>query len=131
VHDSLAFMALKTVPVGSGPDRFRADARGSFVNLVLENLDRAAASGPLVVLPEGVMINYLHRLPSSIPYLTMLPTDEAQFGEDELLGSLERRPPALIALVHRTAEEFGTPLFGRDYAQRTMQWVQAHYTPAF
>lgn len=131
VRDSLAFMARKTVRVGSGPDAFRADARGSFVDLVLENLDRASPSGPLVVLPEGVMINYLQRRPSSIPYLTMLPTDEAQFGEDELLGSLERRPPALIALVHRTADEYGTPLFGRDYAQRTMEWVQAHYAPAF
>jgi hypothetical protein len=131
VRDSFAFMARKTVRVGSGGDSFRADARGEFVNLVLENLDRAAASGTLVVLPEGVMINYLHRRPSSIPYLTMLPSDEAQFGEDELLGSLERRPPDLIALVHRTADEFGMPLFGRDYAPRTLQWVQAHYAPAF
>jgi hypothetical protein len=130
-RDSLAFMARKTVRVGRGADAFRADARGEFVNLALGNLDRAAPSGALVVLPEGVMINYLHRRPSSIPYLTMLPTDEAQFGEDELLGSLERRPPELVALVHRTADEFGTPLFGRDYAQRTMHWVQAHYDSAF
>jgi hypothetical protein len=77
------------------------------------------------------MINYLLRRRSSIPYLTMLPSDEAQFGEDELLGSLQRRPPTLLVLVHRTTEEFGTEVFGRDYAQRTMQWIDAHYTPVF
>ena len=131
VRDSHTFMERKQVAVGRGWDRFRADPRGQFVGPVLENVDRVSGQGTLVVLPEGAMINYLLRRPSSIPYLTMLPTDEATFGEDELLGSLQRRPPTLIALVHRTTDEFGTPLFGRDYAQRTRAWIDAHYTSAF
>jgi hypothetical protein len=77
------------------------------------------------------MINYLLRRPSSSPYLTMLPTDEALFGEDELLGSLERHPPDVLVLVHRTTDEFGLPLFGRDYAQRTAGWIQPRYAVAF
>jgi hypothetical protein len=131
VRDSYGFLAAKQVAMGSGGDSFRADLRGRFVSIALENVDRVAREGTLVVLPEGVMINYLLRRRSSIPYLTMLPSDEAQFGEDELLGSLERRPPAQLVLVHRTTEEFGTPVFGSDYAQRTMQWVASHYTPLF
>jgi hypothetical protein len=129
--DSRAFVARKAVAVGSGPDAFRADARGAFVNAAIENVRRASLEGPLVVLPEGVMINYLLRRPSSIPYTTMLPTDDALFGEDEMAASLRRNPPALIGLVHRTTDEFGAPLFGRDYARRTREWIDARYAPAF
>ena len=74
VYDSYLFMADKQVAMGTGADRFRADVRGSYVNAVIENVDRVAARGTLVALPEGVMINYLLRRPSSIPYLTMLPS---------------------------------------------------------
>jgi hypothetical protein len=131
VSDSHGFLSAKRVYVGSGPDAFRADARGRFLQAALESLGRAEAQGTLVALPEGVMINYLLRRPSSIPYLTMLPTDEAQFGEDELLGSLMREPPELLALVHRPTDEYGLPLFGRDYARRTMAWIESRYTPLF
>jgi 4-amino-4-deoxy-L-arabinose transferase-like glycosyltransferase len=128
--ESHAHMERKQVALGTGGDRFLADARGSYVEGALEVLARVARPGEtLVVLPEGVMLNYLHRLPSSIPYLTMLPSDEAKFGEDELLGALQRDPPALVALVHRDTSEFGPRFFGRDYAQRTMGWLRAHYAP--
>jgi hypothetical protein len=131
VRDSHRFMAAKQVDIGSGADAFRADVRGRFVASTLESLTAVAPQGTLVALPEGVMINYLLRRPSSIPYLTMLPSDEAQFGEDELLGSLERRPPDLVVFVHRTTHEFGLPLFGRDYAQRTVEWIYARYGALF
>jgi hypothetical protein len=131
VRDSHRFMAAKKAVVGTGADAFRADARGPFVAAAVEGLGRVDPEGTLVALPEGVMINYLLRRRSSIPYLTMLPSDEAQFGEDELLGSLQRRPPDAVVLVHRTTHEFGLPLFGRDYAQRTLEWVYARYAVAF
>jgi hypothetical protein len=128
--ESHVHMARKQNALGSGGDRFLADARGPYVEAALGVLARVARPGEtLVVLPEGVMLNYLQRLPSSIPYLTMLPSDEAKFGEDELLGALQRDPPALVALVHRDTSEFGARFFGRDYAQRTMQWLRARYAP--
>jgi hypothetical protein len=128
--ESQSRMARKDFVVGTGGDAFHADARGPYVDAALAALDQAARPGDtLAVLPEGVMINYLRRLPSSIPYLTMLPSDEAKFGEDELLGALRRSPPALVALVHRDTSEFGAGYFGRDYARETMRWVRAHYAP--
>jgi hypothetical protein len=126
--ESQGRMARKRFAMGSGPDRFLADGRGPYVHGAQQALTQMARAGDtLVVLPEGVMINYLLRLPSSIPYLTMLPSDEAKFGEDELLGALQRDPPALVALVHRDTSEFGPRYFGRDYAQRTMAWLLTHY----
>ena len=118
--------------VGQGPDRFRADARGGYVRAVVEALAQMPGEDPtLAVLPEGVMINYLARRPTSVPYLTMLPVEEDLFGEDELLGALQRRPPHLVALVHRSTGEFGPEYFGTDYAVRTLQWVRAGYAPLF
>jgi hypothetical protein len=131
VRDSYRFLAAKRTVIGSGADAFRADVRGPFVAAALESLGGLEPRGTLVALPEGVMINYLLRRPSSIPYLTMLPSDQAQFGEDELLGSMERRPPDVVVLVHRTTTEFGLPLFGRDYAPRTLDWIYARYAVAF
>jgi len=128
--ESQSRMSVKTVQVGRGPDRFLADARGGYVNAFLAAArGRLAPGDTLAVLPEGAMINYLMRRRSSVPYLTMLPSDEAQFGEDELLGSLQRSPPSAVALVHRNTSEFGKPYFGTDYAQRTLAWVAAHYAP--
>ena len=128
--ESQSRLSVKTVEVGRGPDRFLADARGGYVNAFLAAAaGRLAPGETLTVLPEGAMINYLMRRRSSVPYLTMLPSDEAQFGEDELLGALQRSPPAAVALVHRDTSEFGVRYFGTDYAQRTRSWVGAHYAP--
>lgn len=90
----------------------------------------ARGGDTLVVLPEGVMINYLLRMRSSIPYLTMLPSDVATFGEQAFVESLRLRPPSLILLVHRDTSEFGARLFGTDYGLRVADWISAHYVRA-
>ena len=121
----------KTHAVGAGRDLHFANARGPYVTAAMDAIaGLEPRDGTLVVLPEGVMIDYLLRRRSSIPYLTMLPSDLATFGEDELLASLQRSPPDFIALVHRDSSEMGPRLFGRDYAQRTLGWIRAHYVPA-
>jgi hypothetical protein len=132
LSESHSRQAVMLYEVGEGADHFWADERGGYVGAVLGSF--AEITPPprtLVVLPEGVMINYLLRRTSSVPYLTMLPSDEAQFGEDELLGSLQRRPPDALALVHRDTAEFGPTFFGTDYAQRTLGWIHTRYTPLF
>jgi hypothetical protein len=121
----------KTHAVGAGRDLHYANARGPYVTAAMDAIAALEPrDGTLVMLPEGVMIGYLLRRRTSIPYLTMLPTEVAAFGEDELLGSLQRSPPDFIALVHRDSSEMGPRFFGRDYAPRTIGWIRAHYLPA-
>ena len=128
---SHAQMSGKTHAVGAGRDRHFANARGPYVAAAMDGIARLEPEdGTLVVLPEGVMINYLLRRRSSIPYLTMLPSDLATFGEDELLAALQRSPPDFIALVHRDSSEMGPRFFGRDYGRRTLDWIRARYVPA-
>ena len=35
----------------------------------------------------------------------------------------------LILITNRLTTEFGAAVFGRDYCQRLMRWVEAHYEP--
>jgi hypothetical protein len=73
------------------------------------------------------MINYLLRRRSSIPYLTMLPTEMATFGEQALLSALQRDPPELIVLAHRETIEFGPRFMGTDYGLRVSEWIAQNY----
>jgi hypothetical protein len=128
--ESDARYRAKVHSVGTGGDRFLADARGPFVAATVQGLaERTAPGETLAALPEGVMLNYLARRRTSIHYVTVLPSDAAKFGEDELLGALQRRPPDLVALVHRDSSEMGAQFFGRDYGQRTMAWILERYDP--
>lgn len=52
----------KGIEVGRGGDRFLADDRGRVVHAVLDDIaQRVPMSDTLLVLPEGVMLNYLAR----------------------------------------------------------------------
>jgi hypothetical protein len=125
-----SWLQTKRYALGEGADRFRADLRAQYVSAAMQGLARVARPGDtLAVLPEGVMINYLLRRRTSIPYLTMLPSEVAIFGEDQLLASLQHRPPSLIALVHRESSEHGARFFGRDYAEHIAAWIDEQYVP--
>ena len=94
--ESHARYRAKVYPVGAGADHFLADVRGPFVAAILQGLSerqRAAPGETLAVLPEGVMLNYLSRRRTSIPYLTMLPSDEATVRRGRA-ARLASAPPA-------------------------------------
>jgi hypothetical protein len=114
--------------VGSGADRFLADARRSVVEQALRDIERHVAPGDtLAVFPEGIMLNYLSRRVNPTPYNHVLPPDFARFGERRILAALERRPPDFIALVDRNASEYGSAWFGQDYGRAVGAWITERY----
>lgn len=118
----------KQTPVASGADRFIADWRGGSVNVLLEQLGKLARPGQtLAVLPEGVMVNYLARMPSSTRYTNLMPVEFAMYGEDAITRDFATHPPDWIALVHKDTGEYGKRFFGKDYGQSLMQWMTQHY----
>ena len=96
------------------------------VDWVEQNLPRQAS---LVVLPEGVIVNYLTRRPNPTRQLNFLPPEVLMFGEDRMLRDLEARPPDYVVLVQRDTREYGLPLFGTDYASSLSAWVREAYEP--
>ncbi len=102
---------VKTYPVASGGDAFRAGIRGAAVNLALEAIEQHV--GPqqtLAVLPEGVMLNYLSRRVNPTPYNNFLPPVLIVEGEGTIVQAFKDDPPDFVMLVHKDATEFGARL---------------------
>jgi hypothetical protein len=127
----------KTVPLGSGADRLLT--MHPFARLKWRAIDMPAALdalGPIVapgasltVLPEGVMLNYLLRRETPLPFVNFMPPEVLAFGEEAMVHALERHPPDIVVFVHRDTSEYGFELFGTDpeYGRRVMTWIRARY----
>ena len=125
---SATFFARKTVEVGTGRDRILADQRGLYVNAALDELDARLEDGDeVLVLPEGVTINYFARRRTPTPYFNFMPPELILFGEDAMVAALEKRPPAAVVLAHKNTAEYGYPFFGTDYGTVLSRWVLDHF----
>jgi hypothetical protein len=123
-----AMFARKTHVVGTGSDSFRAGSRGPVVTEALAAIAREVRPDQtLLVLPEGLMLNYLSRRVDPSPYAELMPTEVDYYGEDRVLASFAAHPPDYVALVHKDTSEYGPRFFGRDYGQKIYTWVRAHY----
>jgi len=136
VGTSIAYLQLSNIrysnkehPLGSGADRMLADpVRGLGFELALQEIEqRFPEDATLVVLPEGVTLNYLARRRNPTPYVNFMPPELLLFGEDEIIAALEADPPDGIVLMHKDASEYGAPLFGTHYGRKIARWVATRY----
>ena len=120
--------AAKDVVVGAGADRFRADVRGEFVGAAVAEIEaRTHADERVLVLPEGIMINYLARRRTPTPYLNFMPPEIVLYGEDAIVAALAQAPPDAIVLLHKDTSEYGFALFGSDYGKQIEAWIRPRY----
>jgi hypothetical protein len=85
----------------------------------------------LVVMPEGLALNYLLHIPTPIAYYTFTPPEAADpAAEARILAEFEAKRPQWIAFVPRAVTEFGATQFGVDYDQRLMAYIRANYVTA-
>ena len=122
------WLGRKTEVVGAGRDAFRSDVRGAFVN---DALARVASSGAasLAVLPEGIGINYLARIPNPTPYINFMPPEEILFGDRAWTEAFRSSPPDVILIVSKDTSEYGRGSFGQGYGRGLAAWVQSSYRP--
>ena len=117
-------------PVGSGSDAFLSDRRCQLVVPLLEDIRHRVRPGEtLCVLPEGIMINYLTRIESSVPFDCFIPPVLQMFDERKIVASFRAHPPDYVLLCHRETPEYGPALFGRDYGRELSSWVMERYSP--
>ncbi len=121
-------LAAKTGWVGSGRDRFRADVRGALVQGAVDSL-AAFGARSAAVLPEGVMINYLARVPNPTPYVNFMPPEEVVFGDAAWTQAFEASPPDVVVIVPKDTSEYGRGPFGVGYGTALAAWVEANYAP--
>lgn len=125
------WIARKTVAVGAGRDRFVAEDRGRVLAEALEQIRKAAPpEATLVVLPEGVMLNYLARRRNPTPYVSFLPPELIIFGEERVVASLREARPDLVVLLQRDTGEYGVGGFGSGYGGAIREWLTGSYHQA-
>ena len=129
-------LRLKTVPVGAGVDLFyssKNDATGQMVDTVSSALRSEPPNSTLLVLPEGVMINFLARMPSPIAPYAYYTACTMGGQEDRIVTNLQSHPPDVVVIVSRPLLEFGIPRWGvdTDEGRQILSWVQQNYMIAF
>jgi hypothetical protein len=117
--------ARKTIPVTT--------ARGTFYDAVadraraIEALQRIPMRS-LAVIPEGLALNYLLRVPAAMRYHTFTPPESADPAmEERIIAEFEAKQPETVVILPRPLEEFGAKRFGVDYDQRLALYLRTRY----
>ena len=126
------YLGYKTTPVGTGSDRFyssRFDQTGALVDSVSEALRMGPRNQTLLVLPEGVMINYLARLPSPIAPFCYFAMATADGREALVVDDLKRHPPDRVVIISRGLLEYGITRYGTESGEgrELLAWVSQNY----
>lgn len=122
-------LRVQATTVGFDADRLQAIPElGEPLQQSLEwlrtNMD---AEHTLLVMPEGVMLNYQLRRVNPTPYINFMPPELLLFGESAMLASLKSSAPDFIAIVHKDTSEYGFPYFGTHYGEQLYDWVRKNY----
>ena len=125
----------KSFAVGTGADRIWVEAppaslRGARVREALARLEvLAPADSTLLVVPEGITLNYWLRRVNPTRYNLFLPTELDAFGPDAVLEELRENAPDIVVVMHRRHGEFGVAAFGHDarFGRDLMAWIDTHY----
>ena len=125
---SILVYGEKNLRFGRGADMFRIQDRYVVMQRLLQRLPAVLEPNEtLVVIPEGIMLNYQLRVENPTPHINFMPPELIMFGEDAILASLAESPPDVIVLVKRQTMEYGFESIGSGYGEKLMRWVTAHY----
>ena len=81
-----------------------------------------------LVLPEGIMLNFLTNHPSkSIYYATNTPYLEP-FGEEKIIDDIKKNPPEYIFINNRNSEDYGKKYICKDYGFDLCNYVKSNYS---
>ncbi|QUV84389.1 glycosyltransferase family 39 protein [Chloracidobacterium aggregatum] len=130
------FHSAKTIPLGAGADRMQTfgpplSETGGITAAALEHMAQTMPPGAtLVVIPDGIILNYLLRHENPTPYTVFDPVLMAVYGgEERVVETLTAHPPDYIAWVQRSFQEYGLAPFGQDprFGRTILVWVEKHY----
>ena len=133
VTASTAELRQRTLRIGTGADAFHARPPprpyGAWLNFAQEVLRREGATGSLLVVPEGLMLNYLTRMPSPVPPFFLFSFATRNGAEAELVARLERTPPEWVVALSRNLREYGISRYGEREGEGRLllDWIDRHY----
>jgi hypothetical protein len=120
----------KSAPVATRRGTFYEEPSRAAVLVPLLRAIETSGARSLVVMPEGLALNFLAAVDTPLPYYTFTPIESAHpVIEQRVLDELSARRPELVAVVSRHVNEFGYRGFGVDYDLRLADFVRRQYMP--
>jgi hypothetical protein len=94
----------------------------------LNSVIGAVQGGTLAVIPEGITINYLANVPTTLSFHTFTPVEvDAPQTEDAIVREFTLHPPDRVLMVSRDLREYGARGFGFDYDVRAGALIRSQY----
>ena len=123
------YLSQKDTRFGYGPDALMIEKGEAFVAEQLEEfIDKNLKENePFLVIPEGVMLNYLFRRPCPIPFYNFMPPELIMFGEENIINALKEKRPRFVILLPKYMPEYGVEAFGVGYAEKLQKWIKNNY----
>ncbi|MEK6303301.1 MAG: hypothetical protein AABO41_21535 [Acidobacteriota bacterium] len=101
---------------------------GESVGQAMEFIDREIpAAEPLAVMPEGTSLNFFTGHPNPLREEITTPGFLDLEGEERAIRQLIDSNTRVVMVTNRATPEFGAAVFGRDYCQRLMRWVDENF----
>jgi hypothetical protein len=123
------YLTRNTVPIATARGTLIAEPdMGQAFNEALQYIARFTdTDDPVAVIPEGTAIDFLSGRRNPLREEIITPGYLDAPGEERAIRQLRDTATALILIPNRPTREFGPAVFGRDYCQRLMQWIEANY----
>jgi len=124
----------KTLAVGAGGDVTFHNPNANFRNQAIASVmqylsDRMSEDETLLVMPNGIKINYLLRKRNPTPYLMLTPWEMKVYGgEAVMLETIRQSAPDFIVVIQNDMREHGVNYFGEPgYGGNIMDWIGRNY----
>lgn len=99
-------------------------------NEALAYIDQHTRPGDAVaVLPEGTSLDFLSGRRNPLREEIATPGFLPAAAQARAIEQLQSSHTDLILVTNRLTAEFGPAVFGVDYSQQLMHWIDANYTP--
>jgi len=124
------YRAHSTVPIATPRGTLITEADlGQAWNEALTYIAAHTRPGdPVAVLPEGTSLDFFSGRRNPLREEITTPGYLDPAGEARAIRQLQEAHTNLILVTNRLTAEFGPAVFGRDYCQHLMHWIDEHYT---
>lgn len=95
------------------------------INYINENL---LPKDSFLVMPEGIMLNFLTNHPSKSLYYVSVPSFVEAFGENKIINDLKKSPPDYVFLNNRDSSDWGPAYMCKDYGLKICKWIYKNYS---
>jgi hypothetical protein len=129
MEKSRSVHAMVNSPMGAGADRFFTFKPSEGLAAISNVLEKQPRRSTLLVLPEGLMLNYLARMPSPAPHFFYYSAVTEHGNEARIVEKIAATPPDFVVMLPRDLTEYGI----RKYGERSgaggdlLAWMQGRY----